>query len=131
MALFADWFDPCPLNDDPQVDGLAIPWEHRTYVNPPYSKLLPWVRKGIEEHKKGALVVFLLKFDSTTAWYRELIQAGAHIIHIGERLHHGAKFAAPFSSMLAVLSQTNAHLFNGDSPEGERTKKVGVDCYGR
>lgn len=105
MALFDDWFDPCPLNALPETDGLAIDWEAKTYVNPPYSQPLPWVRKGIVEHQQGKIVVFLLKFDSTTQWYRELIQAGAHIIHIGERLHHGARYAAPFPSMLAILSK--------------------------
>jgi hypothetical protein len=104
LRVFEGWFDPCPLAVEPGFDGLTVPWGGRTYVNPPYSSPLPWVRKGIAEHQRGKIVVFLLKFDSTTEWYRELVQAGAHIIHIGERLHHGHSYAAPFPSMLAVLS---------------------------
>ena len=40
MALFEDWFDPCPLKDNPEIDGLNIEWGEKTYVNPPYSKPL-------------------------------------------------------------------------------------------
>lgn len=105
MQVFETWHDPCPLNPAPESNALEREWPDRTYVNPPYSKPLPWVRKGIQENQRGKLVVFLLKFDSTTEWYRELVQANAHIIHIGERLHHGAKYAAPFPSMLAILSR--------------------------
>lgn len=105
LNIFADWFDPCPLNDKPEIDGLSIEWGERTYCNPPYSKPFPWVLKGIEEHKKGKTVVFLLKFDITTEWYRELKQAGAHFLYVGERLHHGARFASPFPSLIAILSK--------------------------
>ena len=28
--------------------GLLVPWGGRTYINPPYSKIGPWVRKGRE-----------------------------------------------------------------------------------
>lgn len=104
-AVFDNWFDPCPLNSNPEIDGLTVDWADKTYCNPPYSDPLPWVLKGIEEHKKGKTIVFLLKFDSTTKVYRALLDAGAHIIHIGERLHHGHQYASPFPSMLAVLSK--------------------------
>jgi hypothetical protein len=103
MNLFTDWFDPCPLNPSPTVDGLSLSWKDKTYVNPPYSNVLPWVLKSIEENKQGKRVVLLLKFDSTTKWYRALVEAGAHFIHIGERLHHGHKYPSPFSSTLVIL----------------------------
>lgn len=103
LRVFDGWFDPCPLNDKPIVDGLKIEWKGKTYVNPPYSNVLPWVEKAIEEHKKGKTIVMLLKFDSTTKWFKKLISNGAHIVHIGERMRHGGKYAAPFSSMLAIL----------------------------
>ena len=104
MKVFNDWFDPCPLNDNPVVDGLSISWKDKTYVNPPYSNPKPWVEKAIEENKQGKTVVMLLKFDSTTKWFKLLAEHNAHIIHVGERLKHGGKYSAPFSSMLVVLS---------------------------
>lgn len=107
LDVFGSWFDPCPLNDAPEVDGLSIAWGLRTYVNPPYSNPLPWVLKALEEHKQGKTVVLLLKLDTTTQWYRALLGGGAHFMYVGERLHHGAKYAAPFSSMLAVLASSD------------------------
>lgn len=102
--VFSDYFDPCPLNYKPEIDGLLINWGERTYVNPPYSNVLPWVLKAVEEHNKGKTVVMLLKLDPTTQWYRALQEAGAHFFWCGERLHHGAKYASPFPSMLVILS---------------------------
>lgn len=104
LQVFREWYDPCPLNAAPVVDGLLTSWQDRTYCNPPYSNVMPWILKGIDEHKQGKRIVFLLKFDSTTKWYRALVEAGAHFIHVGERLHHGAKYASPFSSVLVILS---------------------------
>ena len=57
MDLFRDWFDPCPLNPNPDFDGLKIDWKDKTYCNPPYSKPEIWVDKAIEENRKGKLIV--------------------------------------------------------------------------
>lgn len=75
-------FDPCPFNDgeiDPQRDGLKIEWGRRNYVNPPYSKELKeaFIRKGIEESKKGKLCVFLLPVSTSTKVFHELIRPNA------------------------------------------------------
>ena len=102
-CVFEDWFDPCPLNSQPIIDGLVIDWGSRAYVNPPYSDPLPWVLKAIEEKSKGCSVVMLLKLDPTTRWYRALVESGAHFLFVGERLHHGGKYASPFPSVLVVL----------------------------
>jgi hypothetical protein len=103
LRVFDGWFDPCPLNDVPVFDGLSVDWGCRAFVNPPYSDPLPWVLKAIEERDKGCVVVMLLKADHTTKWYRALRDCGAHFLDIGERLHHGGKYAAPFPSVLVVL----------------------------
>jgi hypothetical protein len=26
LKVFEDWFDPCPLNSNPETDGLSIEW---------------------------------------------------------------------------------------------------------
>ena len=33
--MFEGWFDPCPLNDNPDVDGLNIEWKDKTYGKRP------------------------------------------------------------------------------------------------
>jgi hypothetical protein len=104
LRIFMGWFDPCPLNPHPEVNGLLGEWGMKTYVNPPYSNPLPWVKKAIFESKKGKLVVMLLKHDSSTEWYRLLHEAGAKFLLINERLKHQTGKSAAFPSVLVVLS---------------------------
>lgn len=113
MGLFGDWLDPCPLNDNPIVNGLNTDWENKTYVNPPYSNPKPWVEKAIAESNKGKTIAMLLKVDTSTQWF-SLIQncPHAHILWVNKRL----KFRNPkgdnkesspagFPSMIVILHQ--------------------------
>lgn len=106
--IYVGWFDPCPLNYDynprEDVNGLEIDWRRWTFVNPPYSDPLPWVKKAIREKAKGNTVVMLLKHDSSTEWYRLLHEHGAYFLMINGRLSYGKKRTAAFPSMLAVLN---------------------------
>lgn len=103
MQLFSDWFDPCPLNDNPDFDGLSIDWQHKTYVNPPYSKPHLWVNKAIQENKKGKLIVMLLRMDTSTKWFKDLQEAGATFLWINGRLRFNTGKPANFPSMLVIL----------------------------
>jgi len=105
--LFEGWFDPCPYDDNPNEDGLSIDWKDKTYVNPPYSKPLPWIQKAIEENKKGKLIVMLLRMDTSTRWFKELQEAGAKFLWINGRLRFGTGKPAPFPSMLVILNSQN------------------------
>jgi len=112
MNLFSTWFDPCPLNPNPIISGLDLPWgenHERIFVNPPYSNPLPWVEKAISEIKHyPCTIVMLLKHDTSTKWYAKLHEAGARFLLVNGRLKHGTTKAAPFPSMLAVLSYYDA-----------------------
>lgn len=75
-------FDPCPLNEGeilPQNDGLLIEWGQRNYINPPYSRKLKeaFVKKAIDESKKGKLCVMLLPVSTSTALFHDFIQPNA------------------------------------------------------
>jgi len=104
--MFAEWFDPCPLNENPEIDGLKIPWKTKTFVNPPYSKPLPWIEKAIEEIKKYevCVIVLLLRMDTSTKWFKKLQEAGAMFMWINGRLKFNTGKSAPFPSMLAILT---------------------------
>lgn len=104
--LFDNWFDPCPLDNNPKFDGLTIDWRDRNFVNPPYSNTLSWVKKAIEENKKGNTIALLLKLDCSTIWFRELINAKAHILFINERVKFNGK-APNFPNMLVILEGIN------------------------
>ena len=107
--VFNGWFDPCPLNPKPKIDGLTIEWKDKTFVNPPYSCPAEWVYKGIEESKKGKTIVFLMRFDPTTKYFRALIENNAHLFYSGERLRFynpdsKINYASPFPSILIILT---------------------------
>ncbi len=73
-------FDPCPYNEgDVKVNGLDIEWGNSNFVNPPYSRKLKeaFVKKGIEEMKKGKLCVFLIPVSTSTKLFHDYILPNA------------------------------------------------------
>lgn len=78
-------FDPCPYPLPDGFDGLTCEWGMRNYVNPPFGSIMhqgsgdkkpkkkgptAWVRKAMEEHAKGKLVVLVYP---VTKWTLMLI----------------------------------------------------------
>lgn len=75
-------FDPCPLYYDkitPDKDGLLIEWGKCNFINPPYSKALKeaFVKKAIEESKKGNICVMLLPVSTSTKLFHDYILPNA------------------------------------------------------
>jgi hypothetical protein len=73
-------FDPCPLNHDINLwDGLIIEWKNSNFINPPYSRKLKeaFVKKAIEESKKGKLCVMLLPVSTSTKLFHDYIKPNA------------------------------------------------------
>lgn len=102
LQIFEGWFDPCPLNPNPKIDGLNIDWRTKTYVNPPYSKPLEWVQKAIREMQKGNLIVMLLRADSSTKYF-QLCQEYGEVIYFGRRIKFNGK-TPYFASMLVIFN---------------------------
>jgi len=74
-------------------------------VNPPYSDKEPWIKKAIEQKRKGKLTVMLLPVDTSTSWFHDLILPHADEIRfIRGRLKfkpHGQP--AKFASMIVIF----------------------------
>jgi len=75
-------FDPCPLNPGEITDennGLIVEWGNSNYINPPYSQKNKelFVKKAIEESKKGKLCVLLLPVSTSTKLFHDHIQPNA------------------------------------------------------
>jgi hypothetical protein len=102
IDLFEGWFDPCPLNFNPEIDGLSIEWKDKTYVNPPYSEPLKWVEKAINEMNKRKLIVMLLRADSSTKYF-QLCQQHGEVIYFGRRIKFNGK-TPYFASMLVIFN---------------------------
>lgn len=88
--------DACPYPKPDDYDGLSSEWGKSTYVNPPFGSVIhkgpndkkpkkkgmtAWVRKAIEENKKGKRVVLVYPIDK---WVLMLIEAGVKIENLGD-----------------------------------------------
>jgi hypothetical protein len=65
-------FDPCPWPLPEGFDGLRCEWGQRNYVNPPFGSIMhegrkkgatAWMRKAIEQRRKGKLSVVVYPMD--------------------------------------------------------------------
>jgi hypothetical protein len=91
--------DPCPhpfpRHDDPHFDGLTSEWGKSSYVNPPFGSIIhqgrkkgptAWVRKAIEEHRKGKTVVLVYPVDK---WVLMLLsEIGCEVRNLGDVRWH-------------------------------------------
>jgi hypothetical protein len=83
-------FDPCPFPKPDNFDGLTCEWGKSNYVNPPFGSIIhngrkkgmtAWVRKAIEENKKGKGVVMVYPIDK---WILMLLAHGAKVRNLGD-----------------------------------------------
>ena len=93
--------DPCPLKG---FNGLVAPWGKRNFVNPPYSQLKEWCKKGYEESLKDKLVVMLIPSRTDTAAWHDYCMKADEIRFIRGRLKFGgSKNSAPFPSAIIIF----------------------------
>lgn len=85
-------FDPCPYPCPDNFDGLEVEWGQSNYVNPPFKGPTKWVRKAIEENKKGKTVVFTFPIDK---WVHMLIEQGVEIRNLRDVRWHSIEDNTP------------------------------------
>ena len=113
--------DACTTKNNPlgteffytlEDDGLTKPWIDPTFCNPPYSRknIVPWLKKAIEEQRRGVTSVLLLPSRTGTSWFFDYVynKPDVEIRFVKGRL----KFldpegkipnTAPFDSLLAIF----------------------------
>jgi phage N-6-adenine-methyltransferase len=69
-------------------DGLRKDWYGRVFLNPPYSKPAPWLRKAIAETEcaRAELVVALLPVRTDTRWFHSFVNGVAELRFIKGRI---------------------------------------------
>lgn len=107
-----DDYDPCPLNDNPNKDGLKEDWATTTFVNPPYSRLkttkkngLGWIEKAHQECLKGKTIVLLVPSKTGNAWFHDIVlKYDYEKRFIKGRLKFGnSDDGAPFDSLIVIM----------------------------
>lgn len=124
-------YDPCPLGArDRGADGLSTPWGKRTFVNPPYSSTLQWVKKAISEKQEGNLVVMLIPArTNSTYWHRFVFPHATKIYFLSKITFSPYKRACPFPVAVVVFdgikdntSTRKATLVRSNTVIKKRTK---------
>lgn len=64
---------PRGLCRDRAANGLVEAWMRRTWCNPPYSNVRPWLIKARVEADRGNTSVLLIPADPSTRWWRDLV----------------------------------------------------------
>lgn len=89
-AQYSFDFDPAPFPKPEDFDGLTCEWGRSSYLNPPFGSVVhkgnkkgptAWVRKAIEEHRKGKRIVLVYPVDK---WLLMLLAAGAKVSNLGD-----------------------------------------------
>ncbi len=120
--------DACTTSDNPldtpyfyteETDGLALEnrWLNPTFVNPPYgrkNKMDLWLKRAVEEQKRGIVSVFLLPSRTGTKWFHDYVynKPNVEIRFLKGRLrfdsarldtHYDKDNSAPFDSVIVIF----------------------------
>jgi len=87
-----------------EKSGLGLPWFGTVFMNPPYGREIgKWVKKAWEESQRGCTVVCLLPARTDTRWFHDYCMKGEVRFIKGRIKFIGAKWNAPFPSMIVIF----------------------------
>ena len=61
-------------------------WDGPNWCNPPYSDIMPWVEKAIEQMDRGCLTVMLIPADTSVKWFKKAFDNCSECHFISGRL---------------------------------------------
>ena len=88
------------------VEWTILGWK-RFFLNPPYSKIAPFMKKAYEESLKGAIIVCLIPCRTDTRYWHDYVMMAHEIRLIKGRLKFGdGKNSAPFPSCIVIFDHS-------------------------
>lgn len=84
-------FDPCPLERPEGFDGLKCDWGRMNFVNPPYSRVPPWIDKALEQRdRRGCSSVFLVPLRTNSLyWFEKVLPNCTRVFVLEKKLCFG------------------------------------------
>lgn len=78
----------CPAYIDEKMNALSdsVGWFSINWCNPPYSNILPWVKKAQKEYYRGNNTVMLVPADTSVKWFKEAFHSCQQVRFISGRL---------------------------------------------
>ena len=67
-------------------NALLNRWGKTNWCNPPYSDILPWVRKARIEHEAGKTIVMLVPADTSVKWFKEAYDSCNEVRFVSGRI---------------------------------------------
>ena len=121
-----------------EINGLALPWWGKVFVNPPYGRSLPeWTKKVIEEYESGRAdqILYLVPSRTDTQWTRMLNAYPRCYLHSRLRFtdeQGNEQDSAPFPSALFYLGARREEFASywqsiGDVYKAEGNKRKTFD----
>ncbi len=93
----------CPIYYTEEDDGLAQEWIGPVFMNPPYSKVAPWMEKAYGTTLLGHLVVALVRHDPSTQWWQNWVEGKALVVPVPYRIKfHGGDGLYNFPSVILI-----------------------------
>ena len=75
-----------------EENGLIQPWKGICWMNPPFGRELKlWMKKAVEEQKRGVTTVCLIPSRTNTIWFHETVLPNAEIRFVKGRPKFGGQ----------------------------------------
>ena len=97
-------FDPCPLNCT-EFDGLSVEWKQSNFVNPPFSKISKWIKKGVEEliNNKRKSVFLITARVGNRYWFNYVWPFASEIMFLNRIRFKNYKLVFPLPVAIVVF----------------------------
>jgi len=76
----------CDLFYGEMENSLNQQWFYSNWCNPPYSNIMPWVNKAIEQHNLGRTTVMLVPADTSVKWFKKAYESCNEVRFISGRI---------------------------------------------